>query len=123
MPRVTIQSLQKSLAFAEEQKRVLAERIRILEIEKDNNELEIIRLKQRVADLETELANLRSLLIETPEPPEPIQNPKRGRPVTITQEQRQQVKDLRERGASLRTICRETGLSLGAVHKIVRDTH
>ena len=116
MPRVTIQSLQESLAFAEEQKRELAEHIRILEIEKDNNELEIIRLKQRIAELEAEIASLKK-----PEPPEPIQNPKRGRPVTITQEQRQQVKALRERGASLRTICRETGLSLGAVHKIVRE--
>ena len=99
-----------------------AESIKDLKNEKDNAENKAINLQQRVADLETELASLRTTLIESPEPPEPIQNPKRGRPVSITPEQRRQIKALRERGASLRTICRETGLSLGAVHKIVRDT-
>ena len=47
------------------------------------------------------------------------ENPKRGRPVAITAEQRQSVRSLRERGVSVRTIAQAVGVSVGSVQRIL----
>ena len=47
------------------------------------------------------------------------ENPKRGRPVAITDQQRQSVKSLRDRGVSVRAIAQAVGVSVGSVQRIL----
>lgn len=75
--------------------------------------------KQLLASKEKELEALkksrRSELLNQPIP----ENPKRGRPVAITQEQRQSIRSLRERGVSVRAIAQAVGVSVGSVQRIL----
>ena len=75
--------------------------------------------KQLLASKEKELEALkksrRSELLNQPIP----ENPKRGRPVAITPEQRQSIRSLRGRGVSVRTIARTVGVSVGSVQRIL----
>ena len=85
-------------------------------------------LSRKLAECEQENARLRQQLQGTkievkPTVPQQIsfQNPKMGRPTKITQEQRAQVTEMRDLGASLRTIAKEVGLSLKSVQNILSD--
>lgn len=75
--------------------------------------------KQLLASKEKELEALkksrRSELLDQPIP----ENPKRGRPVAITADQRQSVRSLRERGVSVRAIAQAVGVSVGSVQRIL----
>ena len=75
--------------------------------------------KQLLASKEKELEALkksrRSELLNQPIP----ENPKRGRPVAITADQRQSVRSLRERGVSVRAIAQAVGVSVGSVQRIL----
>lgn len=75
--------------------------------------------KQLLAGKEKELEALkksrRSELLDQPIP----ENPKRGRPVAITADQRQSVRSFRERGVSVRAIAQAVGVSVGSVQRIL----
>ena len=74
----------------------------------------------RMQNAEREAEKLKRLM-KTEQIIEQPQNPKRGRPSRITEEQRRRVRDLHEAGATIRTICAETGVSVGSVHRILHD--
>ena len=82
---------------------------------------------QRLSSQEAEIESLRKSTAEAfnnsaslNEQPIP-ENPKRGRPVAITPEQRQSVRSLRERGVSVRAIAQAVGVSVGSVQRILNQ--
>ena len=83
---------------------------------------------QRLSSQEAEIESLRkstaeafnnSASLNEQQIPE---NPKRGRPVAITPEQRQSVRSLRERGVSVRAIAQAVGVSVGSVQRILNQS-
>ena len=82
-----------------------------------NRDEEIERLKSILKKQKTAFNNSASLN-EQPIP----ENPKRGRPVAITPEQRQSVRSLRERGVSVRAIAQAVGVSVGSVQRILNQS-
>ena len=83
---------------------------------------------QRLSSQEAEIESLRkstaeafnnSASLNEQQIPE---NPKRGRPVAITPEQRQSVRLLRERGVSVRAIAQAVGVSVGSVQRILNQS-
>ena len=75
--------------------------------------------KQLLASKEKELEALKKSRRSEPLNQPIPENPKRGRPVAITPEQRQSVRSLRERGVSVRTIAQAVGVSVGSVQRIL----
>lgn len=51
--------------------------------------------------------------------PDYIENPKRGRPVSITEDQRRYIMALREQKLSIRSIAQAVGVSVGSVQRIL----
>lgn len=81
--------------------------------------------RQSIANKEKDIAALKksaaesfnnSAAINEQQAPE---NPKRGRPVAITEQQRQSIRLLRERGVSVRAIAQAVGVSVGSVQRIL----
>ena len=77
--------------------------------------------KQLLASKEKELEALKKSRRSEPLNQPIPENPKRGRPVAITPEQRQSVRSLRECGGSVRAIARAVGVSVGSVQRILNQ--
>ena len=77
--------------------------------------------KQLLASKEKELEALKKSRRSEPLNQTIPENPKRGRPVAITPEQRQSVRSLRECGGSVRAIARAVGVSVGSVQRILNQ--
>ena len=77
-----------------------------------NRDEEIERLKTRLPATTTGVQKINPIT-------EQIQNPKRGRPATITEDQRQNIMALREQRLSIRAIAQAVGVSIGSVQRIL----
>ena len=76
-------------------------------------------LQSKVKELETENSTLRQKYTFTEEQLKPA---KRGRPRTIPDGVREQVKELHEQGCSVRKIAELLGVSVGFVQKTIKQT-
>ena len=85
--------------------------------------------EQRIANKDKELEALKKSakpqsfnnLESINEQPVP-ENPKRGRPVTITPQQRETITALREQKLSIRSIAQAVGVSVGSVQRILNQS-
>lgn len=81
-------------------------------LDRIEKELEAIRKSTRI-----DLFNISESINEQPMP----KNPKRGRPITITPNQRQRILSLRKKGVTIRCISMEVGVSIGSVQRILNE--
>ena len=75
----------------------------------------------RIEDLEARLTATDTGVHKVNPITEQPRNPKRGRPARITEDQRQQIRDLRKSGASIRTIAAAANVSVGTAAAILKD--
>ena len=78
------------------------------------------RLAAENAELREKLAKLEARQETTLTEESFPQNPRRGRPVQISEETREQIRTLREQGHSVRYIASKTNVSTGMVCEIAR---
>lgn len=117
MPRETKQDLLDRIEDLKKQNERLIQDKHDYFIRMQNAELEAERLKKQLEDLKaaTTAPVHKMPVIEQP------QNPRRGRPAKVSDEDRQKVIALHAAGGSIRTISKETGLSVGTVHGILHS--
>lgn len=111
----TTNKLKEAKKAASKHKRELDDLKRRYSTARNTNDMQKQLLASKEKELEALKKSGRSELLNQPIP----ENPKRGRPVAITADQRQSVRLLRERGVSVRAIARAVGVSVGSVQRIL----
>ena len=111
----TTSKLKEARKAASKHKRELDDLKRRYSTARNTNDMQKHLLASKEKELDALKKSRRSELLNQPIP----ENPKRGRPVAITPEQRQSVRLLRERGVSVRAIAQAVGVSVGSVQRIL----
>ena len=120
---VTRSALQKTINLQADQIAGLQHDLEVLRITSQYSKPDdkcVSDLESKVKSLEDENAELRKKLEKYSFSAEDLKPSKRGRPRTIPDGVRLQVKDLHEQGCSVRKIAELLGVSVGSVQKILK---